>query len=145
MHWKDSKELHRVIHSLSGALRAVLLELMDGHMSRHEIRDFLNRMGRGRHSRGIGTAQLNLEQDLRKPIEVKVLEERDGRYLLTPGGREISGHIRRALDMASGRVGGEQGAAKLLKINPSTLRKRMRKLGIPFGRNVEKRQGGQGS
>jgi len=57
----------------------------------------------------------------------------------------VSGHIRRVLDMAGGRVGGEQGAAKLLKINPSTLRKRMRKLGIPFGRNVEKRQGGQGS
>lgn len=85
MHWKDSKELHRIIHSLSGALRAVLLELTDGPMSRHEIRDFLNRMGRGRHSRGIGTDQLNLEQDLRKALEVKVLEERHGRYLLTPG------------------------------------------------------------
>ncbi len=42
--------------------------------------------------------------------------------------------IVNALKMAGGRVGGEKGAAKLLKINPSTLRTKMRKLGIPFGR-----------
>jgi transcriptional regulator with GAF, ATPase, and Fis domain len=46
----------------------------------------------------------------------------------------VSGHIRRVLEIAEGRVGGEKGAARLLEINPSTLRKRMRKLGIPFGR-----------
>jgi len=49
-----------------------------------------------------------------------------------------SGHIRRVLDMTSGRVGGKQGAASLLNINPSTLRKKMRKLGIPFGRKARK-------
>ncbi|MBU4010324.1 MAG: sigma 54-interacting transcriptional regulator, partial [Proteobacteria bacterium] len=42
--------------------------------------------------------------------------------------------IIKALVMADGRVGGEKGAAKLLKINPSTLRAKMRKLVIPFGR-----------
>jgi len=46
----------------------------------------------------------------------------------------VSGHISRALEITEGRVGGEKGAASLLQINPSTLRKRMRKLGIPFGR-----------
>jgi DNA-binding protein Fis len=40
--------------------------------------------------------------------------------------------------MTSGRVGGKQGAAYLLNINPSTLRKKMRKLGIPFGRKARK-------
>lgn len=40
----------------------------------------------------------------------------------------------RALEMTGGRVGGEKGAATLLKMNPSTLRTKMRKLGIPFGR-----------
>jgi len=48
----------------------------------------------------------------------------------------MSGHIRRVLDMTNGRVGGKQGAASLLNINPSTLRKKMRKLGIPFGRKA---------
>jgi transcriptional regulator with GAF, ATPase, and Fis domain len=48
----------------------------------------------------------------------------------------VSGHIRRVLEMTEGRVGGEKGAASLLQMNPSTLRKRMRKLGIPFGRKA---------
>ena len=48
-------------------------------------------------------------------------------------------HIRRILDLCKGRVEGENGAAKRLNIHPSTLRKRMRKLGIPFGRKVSHR------
>jgi transcriptional regulator with GAF, ATPase, and Fis domain len=50
----------------------------------------------------------------------------------------LSHHIRRVLKMTDGRVGGEGGAADLLQINPSTLRKRMKKLHIPFGRKVSK-------
>lgn len=43
-------------------------------------------------------------------------------------------HIRRVLELARGRVEGDKGAAELLGVNPGTLRHRMRKLGIPFGR-----------
>jgi DNA-binding NtrC family response regulator len=46
----------------------------------------------------------------------------------------ISQHIKRALEMTGGQVGGEKGAAKWLNMNPSTLRTKMRKLGIPFGK-----------
>ncbi len=46
----------------------------------------------------------------------------------------ISRHIRGVLDMTGGRVEGQSGAAELLGVNPGTLRHRMRKLGIPFGR-----------
>jgi len=49
----------------------------------------------------------------------------------------MSRHIRRVLEITGGRVGGKDGAAYLLRINPSTLRKKMRKLGIPFGRRVK--------
>lgn len=42
----------------------------------------------------------------------------------------IAVHIRRALRMTSGRIHGPDGAAQLLGINPSTLRSRMKKLGI---------------
>lgn len=45
-------------------------------------------------------------------------------------------HIKSALKMADGRVQGEKGAAEILGINASTLRNRMRKLGIPFGRKT---------
>jgi len=46
----------------------------------------------------------------------------------------MSQHILKVLGMCNGRVEGERGAARMLNINPSTLRKRMRKLDIPFGR-----------
>ena len=39
-------------------------------------------------------------------------------------------HIRKGLERCNGRVGGKGGAAELLAINPSTLRARMRKLGV---------------
>jgi transcriptional regulator with GAF, ATPase, and Fis domain len=39
-------------------------------------------------------------------------------------------HIRQALAATAGRIHGADGAAALLGINPSTLRSRMKKLGI---------------
>ena len=52
----------------------------------------------------------------------------------------MADQIRRVLEMTNGRVGGKGGAADLLKVNPSTLRKRMRKLGIVFGRKSKNMQ-----
>ena len=46
--------------------------------------------------------------------------------------------IERALFATGGRIGGEKGAAKLLRIKPTTLRAKMTKLGIPFGRKTLK-------
>ena len=45
-----------------------------------------------------------------------------------------AGHFRRALEMAGGKINGPGGAAQILGLHPNTLRKRMNKLGIPFGR-----------
>jgi hydrogenase-4 transcriptional activator len=44
----------------------------------------------------------------------------------------IRQHIESALEATSGRVEGRHGAARLLKINPHTLRSRMRKLKIDW-------------
>jgi transcriptional regulator with GAF, ATPase, and Fis domain len=49
----------------------------------------------------------------------------------------ISLHISEVMSLCHGRVEGEGGAASLLNINPSTLRKKMKKLGIPFGRRTK--------
>jgi transcriptional regulator with GAF, ATPase, and Fis domain len=46
----------------------------------------------------------------------------------------ISRHIRRILSKTNGKVNGPDGAAALLGINPSTLRNRMKKLGVSYGR-----------
>ena len=47
----------------------------------------------------------------------------------------IAWHIRRILKKTDGKVHGSDGAAAVLGVNPSILRHRMRKLGIPYGRN----------
>ncbi len=44
--------------------------------------------------------------------------------------------IQNALQMTNGKVQGKKGAARLLGINPNTLRNRMKKLGISYGRKA---------
>ncbi len=46
----------------------------------------------------------------------------------------VSKHMRRWLKRTGGKVHGPGGAAELLGVNPSTLRNRMNKLGIQYGR-----------
>lgn len=45
-------------------------------------------------------------------------------------------HLRRTLEAAGGRIEGPGGAAELLRLNPSTLRNKLRKFGVPFGRRA---------
>lgn len=84
--------MHRIMHSFSGIFRAVLLELLENPMSREDIRDTLDRM-RGRGDRRIRESQLKLANTLDKAVDLDVLEQRDGLYHLTPGGREIAEHM----------------------------------------------------
>jgi hypothetical protein len=48
-------------------------------------------------------------------------------------------HIEAVLHRCKGKVNGIDGAAALLRIHPNTLRKRMQKLGIPYGRRARAR------
>lgn len=50
----------------------------------------------------------------------------------------VADHIRSALEKTGGRIEGDKGAARLLGMNPGTLRYRMKKLGIPFGRRQKR-------
>src|SRR4051812_1549825 len=44
----------------------------------------------------------------------------------------IKSHIERALEATAGRVDGPHGAARILRVNPHTLRARMRKLRVDW-------------
>jgi len=48
----------------------------------------------------------------------------------------IADHIRRTLEHTGGRVAGSDGAAEILQMNPSTLRFRMKRLGIGQSRTL---------
>ncbi|MBC8479499.1 MAG: sigma 54-interacting transcriptional regulator, partial [FCB group bacterium] len=50
----------------------------------------------------------------------------------------IAYHIKNVLGSSSGKIHGPGGAAELLGINASTLRGKMNKLGIPYGREIKK-------
>jgi transcriptional regulator with GAF, ATPase, and Fis domain len=54
----------------------------------------------------------------------------------------VSEHIIKVMEMTKGRVQGKGGAAELLNMNPSTLRKRMKKLRIQFGQKWKKSYSG---
>lgn len=54
----------------------------------------------------------------------------DGSSTLLTLDQAMKAHIEQALALTQGRIEGDRGAAKLLDINPHTLRARMRKLGI---------------
>jgi transcriptional regulator with GAF, ATPase, and Fis domain len=53
---------------------------------------------------------------------------------IAPLDQAMAAHIERALEATQGRIEGPFGAAKLLGINPHTLRARMRKLGVEWSR-----------
>lgn len=50
----------------------------------------------------------------------------------------IARHIRRVLGITGGKIYGPGGAGELLGVNPNTLRYRMRKLGIPFRKHIQR-------
>ena len=72
------------------------------------------------------TPKRNREDDLIEKDEFPELDQVNSR------------HIMKALVMTKGRIHGPDGAARLLGLNPSTLRHRMRKLGISSGRTGHK-------
>ena len=47
----------------------------------------------------------------------------------------MADHIRTVMAHTRGKIKGDDGAAAILGIHPSTLRGRMKKLGIPFGKS----------
>jgi len=71
------------------------------------------------------------------PRENMALKKED-EGIIRPLDEVMANHIQKALDQANGRVEGKNGAASMLGINPGTLRGRMKKLKISYGRGSHK-------
>jgi transcriptional regulator with GAF, ATPase, and Fis domain len=73
-----------------------------------------------------------------------LLQEREGRvHARIAAGEEghdltldtaMRSHLQRVLALTRGRISGQEGAAALLGVHPNTLRSRMTRLGLSFGR-----------
>jgi transcriptional regulator with GAF, ATPase, and Fis domain len=122
-------------------LPALAEDVLEGLQSYHwpgNVRELENLVERGlilnQMSDGASPLRLALEQKCVVDAPVASLEAgiSEPRPLETVMGE----HIRKTLDWTQGRVEGPGGAARILGLHPSTLRGRMRKLGIPHGRKA---------
>jgi HEPN domain-containing protein len=114
IHWKDSREMHQAMRNLSGTFKALLLELLEKPLTRHEIRDFLQRMARSSSTeRRIKKAHLNLDQDLIKAQELGIIMDNAGKYSLTPAGEEIAEHMNEVIPLFIEWVYATETASKL--------------------------------
>jgi transcriptional regulator with GAF, ATPase, and Fis domain len=77
----------------------------------------------------------NLTDGLHSKADQKYLPQPD--HYLTMD-EMIDQYIRETLSLTNGRIAGKGGAAELLALNPSTLRGKMRKLGLQIKRLPEK-------
>lgn len=77
-------------------------------------------------------------QECDLPLSPPVYQESKSRYDLQPLNTVVHSYIVKILMLTQGQIDGDNGAAKILNINPSTLRHKMKKLGIPFGREWSK-------
>ena len=90
-YWKNSDEMNEVVHHLPRNLRSLLPELLDKSMSREEIIAHIKRLQLAQ-GKGVidDVKKSNIDRGIQLAIKQGVLEEKDGRYELTPGGREIA-------------------------------------------------------
>lgn len=146
----------RLPTELSGmaAIRVPPLRERPGDIS-SLVRRFLERRGAGGRELAPGALERLAAwswpgnvAELRSVVERELLLRPTGLLSfawLEPGGGPVNrepsldvamaDHIRAVLDRCGGKVNGPKGAAEQLGIHPNTLRHRMRKLGISFGRH----------
>jgi transcriptional regulator with GAF, ATPase, and Fis domain len=125
---KKSQELG--IHSLP-ALAPDAIDRLASHSWPGNVRELENAVERAliKHRQG----PLFFHRALEHPEEDPAIPLSSGPSHL-PLDEIIRQHICQALNVTRGKVNGPGGAAVLLGVHPNTLRNRMRKLHIPFGR-----------
>ena len=126
---KKSKELG--IHPIPGVAPGAVA-LLSAHAWPGNVRELENAVERALIQRRHGPLFFRQDTDLReeKGVSISLAGERRP-PTLDEVNRE---YIREVLERSDGRVNGSGGAAEILGIHPNTLRNRMNRLGIAYGR-----------
>lgn len=94
-YWENSEEMHKVIHGFPDFFNALILEFLEGPLSREDLLEKLGqikiRVGEHRKQK---LAHARLDDGITFALEHNVLREQSGKYLLTPAGRELAEHTQ---------------------------------------------------
>ena len=121
-----TQKARQMNHVRAPALKPEDLDRLKAHPWPGNVRELENVIERSLIlSRGPELAIPDLQGDSFKPVSVRVepIEVQTMDEI-------IAAHIQRALNATEGRIEGESGAAERLGVHPSTLRSRMKKLGL---------------
>jgi transcriptional regulator with GAF, ATPase, and Fis domain len=86
--------------------------------------------------RGAGALSFETLLPILHPKDRDVAQDSGRNRDLVPLDEITARHIRQALKVAGGKINGPGGAAQILGLHPNTLRARMNRLGIPYGRKT---------
>ena len=97
-YWKNSDEMHQILHRFPRYIHLLLLELLDQPKSREDIVNAIEQLNvrmSPHHERDF--TDIDLEKDLTAAIELRILEKQNGIYRLAPGGRELVEHMQTSI------------------------------------------------
>ncbi len=94
-YWESSEEMHQVIHGLPDFFNALMLEFLEGPLSRDDLLEKLQQINirRGEH-RKQRLSRVRLDEGITFALEHNVLREEEGKYRLTGAGRELAEHTQ---------------------------------------------------
>ena len=135
----DRKSRELKIHSLP-VLDPGLLDRLQAYHWPGNVRELENLVERAliRNQIAGGEGPLVLDRLQKSPFTERTDRPKihgEGHSEMLTLNQAMISHIRQALKLAGGKVEGKDGAAQRLGVHPSTLRGRMKRLGIPYGRD----------
>lgn len=99
-YWKDTDELLQVMHSLPGYFRALLLDLIDNPMTYDELFISLKKLEmRTTGKERIKLRKTDFKRDLETAAAFGVIEYKEEKYVLTPGGEEMARYINEIIPL----------------------------------------------
>ncbi len=107
-HWRNMDEMHRVMHNISGYVKALVFEMAERPFTFDEILEYLKRFPKfemkTRRVKSREHVRADIKKDLDRAVEQHVFSCKDGKYALTPKGLEMAAHMQEAIPVFIGNV-----------------------------------------